>query len=233
MKTSASSETPTEPFSLESGEGLLPRHPGEKSVPCHSSEESSLRNSSEASSLRHSRESSPPAGARNPSSPAAKTRECVVVLDFGSQYSPLIVRRIRECGVYAELMPYDADEEIRARPQSAGLGALRGACERLRAGRAAPATLRLAGQAAGLGYLLRHAAHGPGVGRQCGPRRQARIRARHDPCAAVSRCLCRHRARPGRVDESRRPHHGTAVGLSRCWPRRPIRLLPPWATRRA
>ena len=54
--------------------------------------------------IRHSRESG------NPSSPAAKTRQCVIVLDFGSQYSPLIVRRIRECGVYAELMPYDADE---------------------------------------------------------------------------------------------------------------------------
>jgi GMP synthase (glutamine-hydrolysing) len=43
-------------------------------------------------------------------------REEVLVLDFGGQYSQLIARRLRECGVFAELLPHDADlERIRLR----------------------------------------------------------------------------------------------------------------------
>ena len=39
----------------------------------------------------------------------------LLILDFGSQYTQLIARRVRECGVYCELYAWDvADDAIRA-----------------------------------------------------------------------------------------------------------------------
>ncbi|WP_120993881.1 glutamine-hydrolyzing GMP synthase [Stutzerimonas urumqiensis] len=35
----------------------------------------------------------------------------ILILDFGSQYTQLIARRVRELGVYCELHPFDMDEE--------------------------------------------------------------------------------------------------------------------------
>ncbi len=38
-------------------------------------------------------------------------KETIVVIDFGSQYNMLIVRRVRDCHVYCELVPYDTPWE--------------------------------------------------------------------------------------------------------------------------
>ncbi|MEK7748979.1 MAG: glutamine-hydrolyzing GMP synthase, partial [Bacteroidota bacterium] len=50
-----------------------------------------------------------------------KRRELLLVVDFGSQYTQLIARRVRELGVYAEIHPYNTSVEKISELQPVGI----------------------------------------------------------------------------------------------------------------
>src|SRR3954470_10654695 len=103
----------------------------------------------------------------------------VVVLDYGGQYSQLIARRVRELGVFSELLPHHVGvEEVRRRaPRGLILsgGTTLGCAARadsqrrpslgVRAGRAAAGSGVAGARHPGAGDLLRDAGAGAHAGR--------------------------------------------------------------------
>ena len=47
--------------------------------------------------------------------------DSILIVDFGSQVTQLIARRVREAGVYSEIAPFNAAKEAFARMKPAGV----------------------------------------------------------------------------------------------------------------
>ena len=94
----------------------------------------------------------------------------VVVLDYGGQYSQLIARRVRECGVFSELLPHHVGVEEVRRRRPKGLILSGGPGLGLRRGRAAARSGAARARDPRARHLLRHA------GARADPRRQGRGR---------------------------------------------------------
>ena len=161
----------------------------------------------------------------------------LLIVDFGSQVTQLIARRVREAGVYCEIHPFQSvDQKTLAEfdPKAIILSGGPASVIEGAAPQADPAIF--AGQGAGAGHLLRRADHGaparrPGRGRPP-PRVRPRRGRGEEAVGPVRRRLAARRPQAG-LDEPRRPRHEAAAGLRGDRHQRRTRPSPPSPTRRA
>ena len=132
----------------------------------------------------------------------------ILILDFGSQYTQLIARRVREAQVYCEIHPYDVSEQFIRDFGASGMILSGSQCRYTEDDDAARAAGGVRAGRAGAGHLLRHADHGrhnsaarsrPGKVREFG---YAEVRAR-----GHTRLFERHRG----LAHARRPRHAQGV----------------------
>src|SRR5437773_9576189 len=112
-----------------------------------------------------------------PEAKSGQGRQTVLVLDFGSQYSQLIARRVREASVYCELVPGTTpwDELKRRQPAGLSLWGVPASVYELGAPQVDPEALRAGVPVLGLCYGMQRHAHplggkvDPGAAREYGP----------------------------------------------------------------
>ena len=136
--------------------------------------------------------------------PAVVAGDEVLVIDFGGQYSQLIARRVRECGVFSELIAADvsAEEVARRAPKGLILSGRTGLGLRRRGAGTRPLAARAGHPRAR--HLLRHAAARPLARRARRARRRRRVRALGADDPRARQAAARPAQRAGLLDVSPR-----------------------------
>ena len=164
-----------------------------------------------------------PAASRSSRSSARLAADEVVVLDYGGQYSQLIARRVRELGVFSELLPHHVgvDEVRKRRPKGLILSGGPASVYAEGAPRLDPALLELGIPVLGICYGMQaHRAHARRARRG---RRGRRVRPLAADGGRAGPAAGRHAGRAVVLDVA--PRHGVraAARATRRWRRRPSR----------
>ena len=140
----------------------------------------------------------------------------VLIVDFGSQVTQLIARRVREAGVYSEIVPFNRAEEALARLEPKAIILSGGPASVTAEGSPrAPQGVFESGLPI-LVHLLRPADHRRAARRHGRGRARGRVRPRRGGDQGEERAVRRHlggRQALSGVDEPRRSRHTAARGL--------------------